>query len=97
DPPTPFVYSYCTVGVSADPRLAVGLVGLGHMGAAVGERLLAAGWPLVVHNRTPGKAEPLATAGVEVARTVDALAGRVDVVLTSLSDDAALTAVAASV
>jgi 3-hydroxyisobutyrate dehydrogenase-like beta-hydroxyacid dehydrogenase len=67
------------------------------MGAAVGERLLEAGWPLVVHNRTPGKAEPLAAAGAEVAPTVDALAGRVDVVLTSLSDDAALAAVAASI
>jgi 3-hydroxyisobutyrate dehydrogenase-like beta-hydroxyacid dehydrogenase len=67
------------------------------MGAAVAERLLEAGWPLVVHNRTPGRAEPLAAAGAEVAPTVDALAGRVDVVLTSLSDDAALAAVAASI
>jgi 3-hydroxyisobutyrate dehydrogenase-like beta-hydroxyacid dehydrogenase len=67
------------------------------MGAAVGERLLGAGIPLVVHNRTPEKTEPLARAGAEVAPTADALAEQVDVVLTSLSDDEALAAVAATV
>jgi 3-hydroxyisobutyrate dehydrogenase-like beta-hydroxyacid dehydrogenase len=91
-----FVYSYCTVGASQDPRLAVGLIGLGHMGAAVGERLLAAG-PLVVFNRTAEKAEPLAALGADVAGSAEELAGRVDVVLTSLADDDALVAVAASV
>jgi 3-hydroxyisobutyrate dehydrogenase-like beta-hydroxyacid dehydrogenase len=85
------------VSVSQDPRLAVGLVGLGHMGAAVGERLLAAGISLVVHNRTPEKAEPLAAAGAHVAPSTEALAEQVDVVLTSLSDDDALAAVAAAV
>jgi 3-hydroxyisobutyrate dehydrogenase-like beta-hydroxyacid dehydrogenase len=67
------------------------------MGAAVGERLLAAGYPLVVHNRTPEKADALAGAGAEVAASIDALAQQVDVVLTSLSDDNALAAVAASI
>jgi 3-hydroxyisobutyrate dehydrogenase-like beta-hydroxyacid dehydrogenase len=96
DPSAPFVYSYCTVIPSEDPRLAVGLVGLGHMGTAVAERLLAAGYPLVVHNRTPEKAEALAGAGAEVAASIGALAQQVDVVLTSLSDDEALAGVAAS-
>src|SRR5436305_4963724 len=67
------------------------------MGAAVGERLLAAGTPLVVHNRTPEKTEQLAGAGAHVARSIEALAERVDVVLTSLSDDDALAAVAAAI
>ena len=97
DPMAPFVYSYCTVIPSEDPRLAVGLVGLGHMGTAVAERLLAAGYPLVVHNRTPAKADALAGAGAEVAASIDALAQQVDVVLTSLSDDDALAAVSASI
>jgi 3-hydroxyisobutyrate dehydrogenase-like beta-hydroxyacid dehydrogenase len=96
DPSAPFVYSYCTVIPSEDPRLAVGLVGLGHMGTAVAERLLAAGYPLVVHNRTPEKAEALAGAGAEVAASIGALAQQVYVVLTSLSDDEALAGVAAS-
>jgi 3-hydroxyisobutyrate dehydrogenase-like beta-hydroxyacid dehydrogenase len=85
------------VGASQDPRLAVGLIGLGHMGAAFGERLLAAGYPLVVFNRSPEKAEPLAALGAEIAGSMEALAGRVDVVVTSLANDDALASVATSV
>jgi len=94
DPTGPFVYSYCTVRAARDPRPTVGLIGLGHMGSAIGERLLAAGHELVVHNRTPEKAEPLAARGATVAATPEELAEGVDVVLTSLSDDAAFEAVA---
>ena len=43
-----FVYSYWTVRASKDPRLAVGLIGLGNMGTAIAERLLDAGYELVV-------------------------------------------------
>jgi 3-hydroxyisobutyrate dehydrogenase-like beta-hydroxyacid dehydrogenase len=85
------------VGASQDPRLAVGLIGLGHMGAAVGERLLAAGYPLVVFNRSPAKAEPLVALGAEIAASAESLAGRSDVVMTSLSDDDALASVATTV
>jgi 3-hydroxyisobutyrate dehydrogenase-like beta-hydroxyacid dehydrogenase len=67
------------------------------MGTAVGERLLAAGTTLLVHNRTPGKAEPLVAAGAEAADSVEGLAKAVDVVLTSLADDEALLAVADAV
>jgi 3-hydroxyisobutyrate dehydrogenase-like beta-hydroxyacid dehydrogenase len=38
----------------------VSLVGLGGMGAGMGLRLLDAGHPLTVHNRTAAKARPLA-------------------------------------
>jgi len=85
------------VGASQDPRLAVGLIGLGHMGEAFGERLLAAGYPLVVFNRTPGKAEQLAALGAEIAGSAESLAERSDVVVTSLSDDDALAAVATTI
>ena len=37
----------------------IGVIGLGLMGTAFTERLLAAGYTVWVHNRTPGKAEPL--------------------------------------
>jgi 3-hydroxyisobutyrate dehydrogenase-like beta-hydroxyacid dehydrogenase len=97
DPPRPFVYSYWTVGYSPDQRLAVGLIGLGNMGTAIAERLLDAGYRLVVYNRTPEKAAPLAARGAEVAATPADLAERVDVVLTSLANDDALEAVAAEV
>jgi 3-hydroxyisobutyrate dehydrogenase-like beta-hydroxyacid dehydrogenase len=85
------------VHVSHDPRLAVGLLGLGNMGTAFAERLLDAGYELVVANRTPAKAEPLAARGAAVADTPADLATRVDVVLTSLADDTALEAVASEV
>lgn len=67
------------------------------MGAAFGERLVAAGYPLVVFNRSREKAEPLAALGAEVAGSAEELAGRSDVVVTSLSDDDALASVARSV
>src|SRR5206468_8812146 len=93
----PVVYSYWTVSASHDPRLAVGLIGLGNMGTAIAERLLEAGYPLVVHNRTAQKTEEPAARGAVVAATPGELVAQVDVVLTSLSDDEALAAVAADV
>lgn len=80
-----------------DPRLTVGLIGLGNMGAAIAERLLDAGYQLVVSNRTPEKAEALVARGAVVANTPAELAEQVDVVLTSLADDEAFEAVAARV
>jgi 3-hydroxyisobutyrate dehydrogenase-like beta-hydroxyacid dehydrogenase len=44
-------------------RAPVGLVGTGLFGSAVAERLLADGYPTVVHNRTREKAEPLLVRG----------------------------------
>jgi 3-hydroxyisobutyrate dehydrogenase-like beta-hydroxyacid dehydrogenase len=67
------------------------------MGAAVAERLLDAGYPLTVYNRTRRKAEPLAGRGATVADSAAVLAEGADVVLTSLSDDDALEAVAGEV
>jgi 3-hydroxyisobutyrate dehydrogenase-like beta-hydroxyacid dehydrogenase len=75
----------------------VGLIGLGNMGTAIGERLLEADWDLVVHNRSPEKARPLADRGAAVAGSPGELAAGVDLVLTSLADDDALEAVAAAV
>jgi 3-hydroxyisobutyrate dehydrogenase-like beta-hydroxyacid dehydrogenase len=41
----------------------VGVIGLGLLGTALAERLLAAGYPTLVYNRTREKAEPLVVAG----------------------------------
>jgi 3-hydroxyisobutyrate dehydrogenase-like beta-hydroxyacid dehydrogenase len=73
------------------------LVGLGNMGTAIAERLLDAGYPLVVNNRTPEKAEALAALGADVATTPEELVEQVDVVLTSLANDAAFENVAGRV
>ncbi len=80
-----------------EPRLAVGLIGLGNMGTAFAERLLDAGYDLVVYNRSPERAESLAARGATVAETVEILAAAADVVLTAVSDDDAFEAVAAAV
>ena len=75
----------------------MGLIGLGNMGSAFAERLLDAGYPLVVHNRSREKAEPLAARGASVADTAADLAAAADIVLTSLPNDDAFESTAASV
>ena len=72
----------------------MGLIGLGNMGTAFAERLLDAGYPLVVSNRTPEKAEALATRGASVVASPTQLAEQVDLILTSLADDGAFESVA---
>src|ERR1700680_1753199 len=69
-----------------------GFIGLGHMGAAMARNLVKAGHRVTVYNRTRGKAEALAREGAEVAsRVADACRG--DVLITMLSDDAAVEGV----
>ena len=67
----------------------MGLIGLGNMGTAFAERVLEAGHPLVVHNRTPGKTDAIVERGATVAQSPAELAETVDVILTSLADDEA--------
>jgi 3-hydroxyisobutyrate dehydrogenase len=85
------------VRASSDPRLAVGLIGLGNMGTAIAERLLDAGYPLVVSNRTLEKAEALEGRGAVVAASPEELVAQAEVVLTSLADDEAFEEVAGEV
>jgi len=63
------------------------------MGTAVAERLLAAGYPLLVYNRTPEKAHALLARGASVAKSPEEVASQVEVVITSLADDEAFEAV----
>jgi 3-hydroxyisobutyrate dehydrogenase-like beta-hydroxyacid dehydrogenase len=75
----------------------VGLIGLGNMGTAIAERLLDAGYPLVVHNRSRAKAGSLEDRGAAVADTPAELVAQAEVVITSLPNDDAFEAVAAQV
>lgn len=75
----------------------MGLIGLGNMGSAFAERLLDAGYDLLVQNRSLEKTEPLAARGAAVAQSVGGLAAAVEIVLTSLSDDDAFESVAGAV
>jgi 3-hydroxyisobutyrate dehydrogenase-like beta-hydroxyacid dehydrogenase len=71
----------------------VGLIGLGLMGAPMGLNLLKAGFPLTVWNRTASRAEPLAKQGAKVASTPKEVAAQADVLITIVSDPAALEGV----
>jgi 3-hydroxyisobutyrate dehydrogenase len=70
----------------------IGWIGTGRMGHAMASRLLLAGHPLHVWNRTRSKAEDLATLGATVVDNVAVLADR-DVVFTMVSADDDLLAV----
>lgn len=54
---------------------ATGWIGTGRMGFALAGRLLDAGHPLLVHNRTRSRAEPLAARGAVIADRITDLAG----------------------
>lgn len=75
----------------------MGLIGLGNMGTAIGERLLDAGYPLVVNNRNREKADAFGALGAAVASTPEDLVAQVDLVFTSLADDEAFEEVAGRV
>lgn len=68
----------------------LGFLGMGAMGSRLAARLLSAGYPVRVYDRTHGKTQPLARQGAEVADTPHALAARCSVVFSSLSDDNAV-------
>ena len=72
---------------------AVGYLGLGLMGIPMTRNLLAAGYPVVVYNRTRAKAEALAAEGAQVADSPAEVARRAPVILACLADAAAVEAV----
>jgi 3-hydroxyisobutyrate dehydrogenase-like beta-hydroxyacid dehydrogenase len=71
----------------------VGFIGLGGMGLPMATRLLEAGHPLAVFNRTPHKAAPLVSRGAESLPSPRDVAVRCGVVITMLGDPAAVHAV----
>ena len=73
------------------------LVGTGKMGCAIGERLLAAGYPLAVYNRTPERAQPLLDAGASSLASLAEALRDADLCVTVISDDVALREVAGGV
>ena len=73
--------------------MRIGLAGLGKMGAAIAARLIECGHELTVWNRTAGKTQPLADAGAKVAASPAELVAQSEVVITILTDAAAIEAV----
>lgn len=68
----------------------IGIAGIGKMGAAIGARLLAQGHALTVWNRSPHKVHALLDAGAQWVDSPQQLTAAVDVVLSLLTDEAAL-------
>jgi 2-hydroxy-3-oxopropionate reductase len=64
----------------------VGFIGLGIMGMPMARNLMEAGYELVLHNRSPEKAEELGKEGATVAATPREVAEKSDVVITMLPD-----------
>jgi 3-hydroxyisobutyrate dehydrogenase len=71
----------------------IGFIGLGLMGRPMAANLLKAGFPVVLWNRTPGKSGELAAAGAKVATTAREAAAAADILITIVSDPAALESV----
>ncbi|MBI5968415.1 MAG: NAD(P)-binding domain-containing protein, partial [Deltaproteobacteria bacterium] len=67
----------------------IGFIGLGLMGQPMTRRLLEAGYPLMVWNRTAEKAKNLLIAGATWGASPKALAQASDVVITMVTDSAA--------
>ena len=63
------------------------------MGSRMATRLLAAGYPLSIYNRSAGKCQPLAELGARVADSVADAVEDADIVLTSLSGAEAIESV----
>ena len=74
--------------------MRVGFIGLGDMGQGIVPRLLAAGHHVIGWNRTADKARPLLELGMEWADTPRQVAKGADVVLSIVTDAAAVEAVA---
>ncbi len=66
--------------------MRVGFVGLGTMGAAMAERLIAAGFEVAVHNRTRAREEPLEALGATRAASPAEAARGADLVVVIVSD-----------
>jgi 2-hydroxy-3-oxopropionate reductase len=71
----------------------IGFIGLGIMGKPMALRLVRAGFPIVVHNRSPQAVEELAGEGAETASSPREIAERADVVVTMLPDSPDVEAV----
>lgn len=75
--------------MNIEAQTLVGIIGLGHMGRALADALLARAFRITVWNRNPAKAEPLERAGACVAPSVVEAAQGTDVLVVCLLDHTA--------
>jgi len=67
----------------------IALLGLGIMGGGMARRLLEAGFPLTVYNRSPDKAKAVIAAGAKFASSPREAAKKASVVISMVADDEA--------
>jgi 3-hydroxyisobutyrate dehydrogenase-like beta-hydroxyacid dehydrogenase len=80
-----------TQGRTADEaKPQLGFLGMGAMGSRLASRLLKAGYPLVVYDRTHAKTLPLAQLGACIVGTPRELAAQASVIFSSLANDDAV-------
>src|SRR6266516_4095088 len=68
---------------------SIGFIGMGHMGSHMAHRLLDAGYPLTVYDRTKEKAQEVGQRGARVAKTPKDLAANCQVVMACVTNDEA--------
>lgn len=71
-------------------KARIGWIGLGNMGQPMSKRLVEAGYPVTVYNRTKEKAAEVVSAGAKLAESPAAVARASDFVFTMVADSAAL-------
>lgn len=75
----------------------VGVVGLGIMGGAFAQNLLAGGWRVIGYDTDPARRRAMARAGVEIAADAGDVARKARDIIFSLPSPAALAATAAAI
>ena len=75
----------------------VGIIGLGIMGGAFAQNLIAAGWQVIGFDIAPARRRAMAKLGVDIAENTEDVARRARTVITSLPKPAALIETAAAI
>ncbi len=71
-------------------KTSIGFIGLGHMGSHMVPRLMIAGYPMTLYDRTKEKAQQVGQEGAGVADTPKDLATSCEIVISCVTNDAAL-------
>ena len=77
--------------------MKLGWIGLGNMGNPMSQRLIKAGYPLTVYNRSKGKEEALKSMGAAIATSPRILMEQTDMIFIMVTDDHAIREIFAGV
>jgi L-threonate 2-dehydrogenase len=81
----------------ASGKKVVGVIGLGIMGGAFAQNLIAAGWRVIGYDTDAARRRAMARAGVEIAADAVDVANKARDIITSLPSPSALAATAAAI